>query len=222
MDVLGMLIEKTGQLTEQVYRHLRRQILIGQIEPGSKIVESKIAKELVISRSPLREAIRRLEQEGLVVVDQGSTTLFKPSQKDFEDLYQVRRALEPMAARLATENITEKGIKQLETTLRKTDKYLASGTLDGFIESNAQFHDLIAQYSNNQRLQKMLEEISALARYYRYICFKIFERHVDSAEEHWQIFRAIRARDERLAWSLMTEHLEVDLRYIHSIPCSIE
>lgn len=209
-------IAKAESLAEQAYRYLRTQILTGNIPPGSKLVESQMAKRWKISRSPLREAIRRLEQEGLVVTYNGVTHLFEPSRKDFEDLYELRTALEPMAARLAARYMTADALQQLEAVLESTDKYLAAGAMDPFIESNAKFHDLIAESSGNRRLRKAMEDISVLARYYRYICFKVFQRYVDSAEEHWRIYRALLAHDEDLAWLEMKKHIEVDLQYIRT------
>lgn len=209
-------IARAESLAEQTYRYLRTQILTGHIPPGSKLVESQMAKQWSISRSPLREAIRRLEQEGLLVTCSGVTHLFEPSRKDFEDLYELRTGLEPMAARLAARHMSRDALNQLHTVLESTDKYLAAGAMDPFIESNAKFHDLIAQSSGNRRLWKAMEDISVLARYYRYICFKVFHRYVDSAEEHWRIYRALVARDEDLAWREMKNHIEVDLQYIRS------
>jgi DNA-binding GntR family transcriptional regulator len=210
-------IARAEPLADQVYRYLRQEILTGQIDPGSRIIESKIAKQLSISRSPVREAIRRLEQEGLVVTDQGITTLFKPSRKDFEDLYELRLAIEPMAARLAAKHITAEGIVRLEEILRTTDESIATDQVDTFIESNTQFHDLIVNSSNNRRMQKVMHELSALRRYYRYFVFKIYHRRVTSVEEHWQIYHAIRQGQSDEAWKRMTEHLEGDLSYIRAM-----
>ncbi len=99
-------IARAEPLTDQVYGYLRQQILTGHIEPGSRIVESKIARELQVSRSPVREAIRLLHRDGLLVLCDGGITLFQPSLKDFKDLYELRFAVEPVAARLTAQHIS--------------------------------------------------------------------------------------------------------------------
>lgn len=209
-------IVKADSLAEQVYRHLRNEILTGGITPGTKLVESQMAKDFQISRSPLREAIRRLEQDGLLVTSHGVTHVFEPSQQDFEDLYELRMALEPLAAGLAARNMSDEALDQIRALLVQTDAYLAADEIDAFVDSNSRFHDLIAQASNNKRLYRTMEEVSALARYYRYIWFKLYRRQVDSAEQHWRIYRAIAARDEQQARDEMHRHLAADLSYIQS------
>jgi DNA-binding GntR family transcriptional regulator len=210
-------IERVEPLVDQVYSYLRQEILTGKIDPGSRIVETKIAKQLSISRSPVREAIRRLEQEGLIINDKGVTTLFEPSKSDFEDLYELRLAIEPMAARLAASHMPEEDLDVLKDILRKTDECLANGEIDQFIECNTQFHSLIVDGSGNRRLQKVIHETAVLCRYYRYIAFKIYQRRVTSVEEHWKIYHALRKRDSKAAWQCMMDHLEGDLSYIQSI-----
>lgn len=212
-------IARAEPLADQVYDYLRREILSGQIAPGSRIVETKIAKQLSISRSPVREAIRRLEQDDLVATIQGVTTLFKPSKKDFEDLYELRLAIEPIAARLAAQNMSTEDCNVLEEILRKSEEYAAKDQIDQFIECNTEFHNLIVAGSGNRRLQKVAHETATLCRYYRNIAFKIYHRRVTSTsfDEHWQIYFAIKQREPKLAWQRMTDHLESDLSYIRSI-----
>ncbi|WDL95678.1 GntR family transcriptional regulator [Alicyclobacillus sp. ALC3] len=209
-------IVKADSLAEQVYRYLRHEILTAGFAPGSKLVESQLAKDFQISRSPLREAIRRLEQEGLLVTAHGVTHLFEPTQQDFEDLYELRMALEPLAAGLAVRHMADEDFVQMRTLLERTELYLEADQVDAFVESNAAFHDMIVQASNNQRLIRAMAEVSSLARYYRYICFKLYRRQVDSAEQHWRVYRALVARDEELARDEMYNHLAADLAYIHS------
>ncbi|MCL6452628.1 MAG: GntR family transcriptional regulator [Alicyclobacillus sp.] len=201
-----------------MYRYLREQILSRQFEPGSRIVESKVAKDLRVSRSPVREAIRRLEQEGLVqMTDPGVITLFQPSRRDFEDLYQLRLAVEPMAAQLAASRIDGAGVQGLERVLRETDASILRGEIDAFIDNNTAFHDQICQACGNPRLQKVMNEVSALSRYYRVFIFKVYHRRVESVEEHWDIFRAIRDGQAELAWERMRQHLDRDLRFVLTI-----
>lgn len=151
-----------------------------------------------------------------MVTSHGVTRLFEPSQQDFEDLYQLRMALEPMAAGLAARRMTDEELLRIRVLLEQTDVHLAAEEVDAFVDGNSKFHDLIGQASKNHRLYRALEEISATARYYRYICFKLYRRQVDSADQHWRIYHALAAREEELAREEMYCHLESDLLYIQS------
>lgn len=215
-------IARVEPLADQVYRYLREQILSGLISPGSRIVESKIAKELSVSRSPVREAIRLLNHEGLLTIEQGATMIFQPSLADFEDLYTLRLAVEPVAARLAAQHITAEDCQRLEETLRQTDETLSRGDIQPFIESNTRFHDLIVELSRNRRLQKVMSEVSAITRYYRCLVFQIYHRRVPSVEEHWQIYRAIQQGCPQDAQQRMSQHIENDLAFIQSIHATRE
>jgi DNA-binding GntR family transcriptional regulator len=215
-------IARAEPLTDQVYGYLRQQILTGHIEPGSRIVESKIARELQVSRSPVREAIRLLHRDGLLVLCDGGITLFQPSLKDFKDLYELRFAVEPVAARLTAQHISPGDCGILQETLRLADEWILQGEMDRLIDSNTRFHELIVQFSGNHRLQKVMSEVSAITRYYRYFVFKIYHRRVTSVEEHWRIFSAIQQGMPQEAERRMREHIENDLAFIQSMGAARE
>jgi DNA-binding GntR family transcriptional regulator len=150
-------------------------ILNGVYKPGERIVESKLAKEMNISRTPIREAIRALEKEGLVVIDEKSRIIvYNPTVADVQDVYQCRMALESFAARLTIQRATDSEIKQIEDTLLLTkNKIEQKGYLkDDVIELNFQFHNLINQFSGNRLLQTQLNNLKSLLHLYRILNFQ--------------------------------------------------
>jgi DNA-binding GntR family transcriptional regulator len=193
-------------------------ILNGVYKPGERIVESKLAKEMNISRTPIREAIRALEKEGLVVIDEKSRIIvYNPTVADVQDVYQCRMALESFAARLTIQRATDSEIKQIEDTLLLTkNKIEQKGYLkDDVIELNFQFHNLINQFSGNRLLQTQLNNLKSLLHLYRILNFQGENRDWVIYNEHHKIFDFIKQRDEEKAAEAMVGHLIHD--YTHLI-----
>lgn len=190
----------------------------GVYAPGDRIYEARIAREFNVSRSPVREAIRVLEKEGLLIIDDKSKIwVYKPTLKDVEDIYQCRMALESLAARLTTEHATEKELQQIEETLHESKNHLAEGTArekDALISSNGRFHDLIMLFSQNHRLQKQLNDLRSLTHYFRVINFQGEDRAKQIIDQHEQIFIHMKRRQENKAAVSMAEHIESDLRHL--------
>jgi DNA-binding GntR family transcriptional regulator len=210
----NMEIQRVKPLTDQVYDHLRSQILAGEMSAGARIVESQIAQQLNVSRSPVREAIQMLKKEGLLVQDTGKITVFQPSIADFKELYELRIAVEPVAVELATKRIQIHQLEQMADLLQNAEKSLKDGEIDDLIELNSQFHDCIIRFSGNRRFQKIMNEVSTLVRYYRTFVFKVYKRNIQSIGEHWAIYNAMFDKDALLARQLMKSHIENDLDFI--------
>jgi DNA-binding GntR family transcriptional regulator len=211
-------VEKPVRFYNQLYHTIKRMILNGVYKPGERIVESKLAKEMNISRTPIREAIRALEKEGLVVIDEKSRIIvYNPTVADVQDVYQCRMALESFASKLTIQRATDSEIKQIEDTLLLTkNKIEQKGYLkDDVIELNFQFHNLINQFSGNRLLQTQLNNLKSLLHLYRILNFQGENRDWVIYNEHQQIFDYIKLRDEEKAAEAMVGHLIHD--YTHLI-----
>lgn len=214
-------IEKPVRYYDQVYNSIREMIVQGVFKPGDSIFEARIARELNISRSPVREAVRALEKEGLLVSDEKSRlTVYKPTMKDIEDIYECRMALESLAARLTTRLATDQQIKEIEETVQKSAEYLkieGEQNRQTLIEENGRFHDLISNYSQNRRLKKQLTDLKSLSHYYRTLNFQGENREWIVFNEHQEIIDQIKKRDEEKASLMMKKHLETDLIHLKEI-----
>ncbi|CRK85034.1 GntR family transcriptional regulator [Neobacillus massiliamazoniensis] len=214
-------IEKPVRYYDQVYNSIKEKIVKGVLKPGDSIFESRIARELNISRSPVREAVRALEKEGLLVIDEKSRiTVYKPTLKDIVDIYECRIALESLATRLTTRYATNQEIKDIENTVLNVKQNLnAEGerNRDVLIEENGRFHDLITKYSQNRRLQKQLRDLKSLSQYYRVLNFQGENREWIVFNEHQEILDQIKQRNEENASIKMKKHLETDLQHLKEI-----
>ncbi|MEH7389436.1 GntR family transcriptional regulator [Bacillus sp. JJ1474] len=215
-------IEKPVRYYDQVYNSIREMIVQGVLKPGDKIFEAKIARELDISRSPVREAVRALEKEGLLVIDGKSRiTVYKPTMKDIEDIYECRMALESLAARLTTRLASGQEIKRIENTVLNAKRYLDDAAKEqnrlALIGENTQFHDLITKYSQNVRLKKQLRDLYSLSHYYRVLNFQGENRELVVFNEHLEILNFMKRRDEEKASVMMRKHLETDLTHLKEI-----
>lgn len=207
-----MTLATTRTLTigNQITQTLRDAIVRGDIAPGSKLSEPKLAAEYQVSRGPLREAIRRLESMKLVthVPREGVRVITLDLEKVIE-IYHVREALEGKAAALAARHISEDGIQQLKDLLVMAEEHMATsgGT---YIQADADidFHYQIIQASQNQMLiQTLCEELYYLLRMYRYRASLRPSRSQKAFREHKHLIAALEDRDEQLAEMVMRKHI---------------
>ncbi|WP_019241989.1 MULTISPECIES: GntR family transcriptional regulator [Bacillus] len=214
-------IEKPMRYYDQVYHSIREMIVKGVLKPGDGIYEARIARELNISRSPVREAVRALEKEGLLEINEKSRiTVYKPTIKDIEDIYQCRIVLESLAASLTTRLATKSEIEEIESTLVKSRAYLENYNeekKDKVIEENARFHDLIMKYSQNRRLNKQLSDLKSLSHYYRVLNFQGENREWNVFYEHQEIFNHIVNKEQEKAYKAMQNHMKNDLIHLREI-----
>lgn len=146
---------KKSTLRENVTNSIRRAIVNNKIEPGARIIETKIAKKLGVSQSPVREALRELELMGLVENKPYQGCFVKRlTRKDIKDAYKLRAYLEMLAVREAAENITENDLKNMDSLIKQMKLFAQSGFKEEFIEMDIDFHKLIIHVANNHLLEK--------------------------------------------------------------------
>jgi DNA-binding GntR family transcriptional regulator len=214
-------IEKAPSYYNQAYDTIKDMIFNGALKPGDRIYESKLASEFKISRSPVREAIRSLEKDGLLLLDDKSKiTVYKPTKEDIENIYECRQALESQAARLTTRKASDKELEQIENILLESQKnieHFDDMLIKTIISLNTQFHNLILNFSQNNRLQKQSRALSVLTYFYRSIDVYEHDRNMDIFNYHLEIFHYIKQRNEEKAYETMYNHIGNDLKHLKDI-----
>jgi len=201
-------------LYEQVYMTLKEQILNGVHAPGQKLKVTKLAEMLNTSRTPIREALRSLEAEGLVVSRPShGVEVTNFNDESMDSLFQCNSVLEGLAARQAAENIDEASLLLMEECLFLAEKYHEQDQMDKVFEKNTLFHDTIVKSSNNPILIQLISQIRSLVLAYRSM-ERTHKFRPTFLEEHWRIFNAIRDRNPELAESLMRQHILDDAKAI--------
>ncbi len=214
-------IEKAPSYYLQAYNSIKEMIFNGVLKPGDRIYESKIASEFQISRSPVREAIRSLEKDGLLLLDDKSKiTVYQPTKEDIENIYECRQALESQAARLTTRRASDMELDEINNILLEAQKNIEHDN-DNLIKTiillNTQFHNLILNYCQNPRLQKQSKDLSILTHFYRSIDIYEHERIMDIFNYHLEIFHYIKQRNEEKAAQTMYDHIGNDLKHLEDI-----
>jgi len=206
-------------LNTQAYEYLYNQILHGKIPPGHRVVEQKIVEETGISRSPIREAIRQLAIEGLVVVHpRGGVRVYRATASDLQYLFECRLSLEPNAAYYAAQRITDLQRFEFDQLMEDMNKAVVQKEIEQIRVLSNRFHSLIVEMSGNPYIVKMMKQLYSLMTLYRNVILDIPQRIELGAIEHQNIWVAIREQNAPDAKRLMKKHLEQDYEYysLHS------
>ena len=196
---------------DYVYTELRHQIITKQAPPGRRLPEVNIAVQMGVSRTPVREALRRLASEGLVlIIPNSGARVASPSRREMEDAYVVREDLEGLAVRLAAGRVTERHLRRLEETLLEEERAFAERNLELYLEVNENFHRIIAEASGNRVLKEYVENILARTNVYIVFYDPFYDIESNSSTgEHRGIIDALREHDGDRASELMRQHIRV-------------
>ena len=206
--MLNLDLQNHRPLREIVYEELKRQILVGEIAPGTRMMEVDLAEDMGVSRTPVREAIRKLEKEGLVTIEPRRGAYASDiSIKDMLDVLEVRQNLEGMAAALAARKVTEEEKRDFIKANEEYKKAILSGNTDAIIKNDEHFHQLIVNYSDNKTLTQLLSQVQELALRFRYIYYDDFSRYERMPKEHEEIEEAILSGDIEKARVVAEEHV---------------
>lgn len=210
--MLNFDIQNHRPLREIVYEELKMQILTGKIVPGTRMMEVELAEDMGVSRTPIREAIRKLEKEGLITIEpRRGAYASQISVKDMVDILEVRQDMEGLAAFFAASRMNEEQMKELK---KESDSYnlaVAEGNTENMIAHDTKFHRIIVESCNNSILTHMVEQLQELVLRFRYIYYGEFRRAEKMPEEHRQILEAIRdgrAEDARAAADIHIDRLK--------------
>jgi DNA-binding GntR family transcriptional regulator len=186
---------------------LKDAILSGVLRPGDRLVEQQVADSLGLSRIPVREAFRRLQQEGYLVSTRSGLVIREASLEELHDLYAVRARLEGMAASLAAERATGDELAGLEATLTKMEALLTAGNDKDLTQASFEFHSHLYSLLRNRFLIDFLNTLQEQLRRYRSLQFKIPHRGRESVEEDRAIFEAIARHDAEAADRYAQQHV---------------
>ncbi len=196
-------------LREVVFNTLRQAILRGELKPGERLMEIQLAKALGVSRTPIREAMRKLEHEGLVTMTpRKGAEVADISEKSLRDVLEVREALETLSVELACDNITGKQLKELKAAAKKFQDVQASKDVTKIAEADEAFHDIINLATGNQRLISMLSNLREQMYRYRVEYLKNEDTYGQLVEEHERLMKAIADKDKELASEILCRHIE--------------
>lgn len=191
-----------------VYETLKKKIVEGDLPSNTPLVEEKLAKEYQMSRTPIREAIRHLVQDGLVEFFPRRGAVVKEiTIKDLEEIFTVREALEGISARIAASVINEQKIILLQEALEKADQELENGGKEQSFELGNQLHEIVLDAAGNNKILTIVSDFKNQIQRFHYFSYHIPGRLELSNKEHWEIFEAIQARDGELAERRMRKHV---------------
>lgn len=206
--LLPVKLDSYKPLREVVFESLREAIIMGRLRPGERLMELALAEELGVSRTPVREAIRKLELEGFVVmVPRKGAYVAGITDKDITDVFEVRAALEALAAGLAAERITEDEIEALQRAVVQPfdDR---SPDINAVVAWDTEFHNMIYRASRNERLSQIVTNLGEQIQRFRMTTLSLPGRTKEALLEHQAIAEAISERQIELARSLAEQHIE--------------
>jgi len=183
-------------IREEIFFSLRKAILKGHFKPGERLVEKKLAQKMGVSRTPIREALRKLDSEGLVAyTPRKGVVVTGVSAKDALEIYPIRAVLEGLAARLAAINRSDKELAYLKTILSEMQECIEKNASDKLITLHSIFHDTFAKASKNPRLYKMIISLRNYVKNFAEISYSLPGRLQAGWEEHKEILEAIEKKD---------------------------
>lgn len=196
-------------LRDVVFNTLRQAILRGELKPGERLMEIALSKRLGVSRTPVREAIRMLELEGLVtMIPRKGAQVAQITEQDLNDVLEVRLGLEELAVRFACERITEEELKALEDAVQQFEQAMSEDDLTDLAEADVKFHEIIYNSTHNRRLVQIINNIREQMYRYRIEYLKDVESRKTLVKEHYAVWASLKNRDVESA----QKHIGVHIR----------
>ena len=202
-----MLEHRTVSLAEQVFDRLETDILSGKYSPGEILTELKLVNDLGVSRTPIREALHRLEQEHIIEMTPRGILVLGVSRKDLEDILEIRMRIEGLAAYMAAQRITDEELEELRETIELQEFYVPKHDADRINVMDSKFHLLIYRFTGSVPLYDTLMPLHKKVLKYRKASVENEVRSTYSFQEHRAIFEAIAAHDAPLAEERMRAHI---------------
>lgn len=216
---MGKDIKETGDkysLRGKVYDRIREDILNGVYMEHEELKEATLGEKMGVSRTPVREALRQLELEGLVeIIPNKGARVTGITKKDMEDIYQIRYLLEGLSARWATEHVTEELIDKMEETLYLTEFHAKKGNYGQVYELDSQFHELMYEASGSKILNHILSDFHMYVTRIRKMSLASDSRSKNSTEEHRAILEAIKERNAEKAEECAHIHVKSTIKNNH-------
>lgn len=207
----GLKVSFSGYLPlrDVVFNALREAILKGDLKPGERLMEKQLAEKMGVSRTPIREAIRKLELEGLVVmVPRKGAQVAEITEKDVKDVLEVRAALDELAVKLACAKITDADVQALKEAIVEFDEAKAEGDLEKLVDVDIRFHDIIFKSTDNEKLEHIVNNLREQMFRYRLAYLSDESYHEVITDEHKDIAEALVKKDVEKACRIANQHIQ--------------
>ena len=196
-------------LQDQVYKIIKDKIIWHEIKMGERIIDKKLAEELSVSRSIVRQVLIILvKEELLIMIPRNGFYVREITKKEIEEIYNIRKILEGYATELAVPKISSRDIAEVEEVFKNAKKDLEKDEVKSFIETDIELHKLLVNNCGNEYLKKMINEHNDKYAFYRVVDLSRVERARESYFEHYKIFKAIKEKKVQLSAKLMAKHIE--------------
>ncbi len=203
-----MLDHRTVSLADQVFEQLENDILVGKYQRGDILTELKLSEILGVSRTPIREALRRLEQEHLIEETNKGSVVLGITEEDLKDIYTIRMNIEGIAAYRAAERITDEQIKELHDLIDLQEFYASKNDADHIKGVDNHFHELVYKFSGSTIICNTLTPLHRKVQKYRKASVENSKRAFNSLNEHKKILSALENHDAELAKNVVIEHVK--------------
>lgn len=195
-------------LRENAYELIKRMILKGYFKPGERLIENQLSKKFGVSRTPIRESIRKLAAEGLVeITPKGGTKISKLTKNDIDEIYEIRDVLESLAAEKAASTITDKEIESLERLLKDSEKALLNKDIKRMAQIDTKIHNLICKSSKNNRLFQLIDVLCTNITIQRELILETTGAGKEAIIGHRKIINALKKRDKQAIKKSIHEHI---------------
>lgn len=217
-DELKLAQDAYLPLRDVVFQTLREAILKGELAPGERLMEIHLADKLGVSRTPIREAIRMLEQEGLAVtIPRKGAHVAKMTEKDLEDVLEIRDVLDELAATNACRHITKELYAELDDAIKRFEEAIRSKDVRAIVEADEDFHNVIYKASNNPKLETIISNLKEQMYRYRYEYVKDNADYDLLLEEHNKIVDGLKRKDQEYVRLAMKAHLKNQMDAVRSV-----
>lgn len=208
-DYLQSNMDEFLPLRDVVFNTLRQAILTGELKPGERLMEIHLAERLGVSRTPIREAIRKLELEGLVtMIPRRGAEVAQITEKSMNDVLEVRRALDALCVELACDRITDEDLENLRLACDSFEAAVRTKDAKKIAQADVALHDIIVHATGNQRLIQLVNNLSEQMYRYRFEYIKDSSQHETLIEEHRIIYQSIVQKDKETAAAAARTHID--------------
>lgn len=209
--------EDNHSLGQRVFHRIREDILSGKYKKNEELKEKTIGEELGVSRTPVREALRQLELEGLVtIIPNKGAYVVGFSVEDIQDIYEIRSVLEGLCARRAAAHVTKEQLEELEEILFLTDFHAQKGHTEQLVELDTRFHEILYEAGASKVLEHALRDYHHYLERVRKVTLAAEKRSVESNNEHKQILEALKEHNAKKAEEYANQHMLNTIRNIDS------
>lgn len=208
-DNLQVNMDEFLPLRDVVFNTLRQGILTGELKPGERLMEIHLANRLGVSRTPIREAIRKLELEGLVtMIPRRGAEVAQITEKSLQDVLEVRRAMDALCVELACDRISEEELEQLRQACENFEQATQTREPKKIAQADVVLHDIIVRATGNDRLIQLVHNLSEQMYRYRFEYIKDMSNHQGLIEEHRIIYESILKKDKETASKTAKLHID--------------